>query len=56
MKDRADIGEELCTYCSLDKKGIYGTPGGTQAGCEGSRCDEAYEEYLSQNCDEMISK
>lgn len=44
MKD----SEELCDYCDLKEiKGARGTPSG-YISCEGSRCDEAYETYLSE--------
>lgn len=41
-----DMGDDLCKYCPLEKKGIYGVDGGYMAGCEGSRCDDAYDNYL----------
>jgi hypothetical protein len=41
-----DMGDDLCKYCPLEKKGVYGVDGGYMAGCEGSRCDDAYENYL----------
>ena len=41
------LGDELCNYCTLEKKKVYGVPGGYVAGCEGSRCDDAYENYLA---------
>ena len=42
------IGDELCEYCPLDKdkRGVFSTPGGMSAGCEGSHCDVAEEKYL----------
>jgi len=40
------LGGELCEYCPLDKKGVYSTPSGISAGCEGSHCDRAYDIYL----------
>ena len=43
-----DMGDDLCKYCSLEKKGVYGVDGGYMAGCEGSRCDDSYENYLEQ--------
>jgi hypothetical protein len=46
-----ELGDDLCKYCSLEKKGVYGVDGGYMAGCEGSRCDSAYENYLNY-CDE----
>ena len=46
-----DIGDDLCKYCPLDKnkRGLFSTPGGMSAGCEGSHCDVATEEYLYRN-------
>lgn len=41
-----DMGDDLCKYCPLEKKGVYGVDGGYVAGCEGSRCDDAYDNYL----------
>lgn len=48
MKDKKDLGEELCKYCPLDEnlRGAYSTPNGVSVGCEGSNCTEAYENYL----------
>lgn len=43
-----DLGDNLCKYCTLEKKGCYSVPGGFVAGCEGSRCEDAYENYLNQ--------
>ena len=43
---KEDLGDNLCDYCPLEKKGVYGVPGGFVAGCEGSRCDDAYDNYL----------
>jgi len=43
-----DMGDDLCKYCPLEKKGVYGVDGGYMAGCEGSRCDDAYENYLDE--------
>jgi hypothetical protein len=37
--------DKLCEYCPLDKKGVYGVPGGFMAGCEGSKCDDARDNY-----------
>lgn len=52
MKLSADeLGEKLCKYCPLEDehKGIRSTPGGMTAGCEGSHCKEAYENYIEEN-------
>ncbi len=42
------MGDDLCKYCPLEKKGAYGVDGGYMAGCEGSRCNDAYEHYLDE--------
>lgn len=39
---KEELGEKLCQFCPRG----YGVPGGYMAGCEGSRCGEAYENYL----------
>lgn len=39
-------GSIPCDHCPLDKKGVYGVPGGSVAGCEGSKCGEARENML----------
>jgi hypothetical protein len=46
IKTEQDLGDDLCNYCPLEKKGVYSVPGGYFAGCEGIRCKEAYESYL----------
>lgn len=43
-----DLGDKLCKYCPLEKKGVYGIDGGYVAGCEGSKCNVAYENYLEE--------
>lgn len=48
VKKKDELGDELCNYCPLDQKGIYGTPGGITAGCEGIKCGEAYEIYMEE--------
>ena len=45
---KEDLGDKLCDYCSLEKKGVYSVPGGCVAGCEGSSCDDAYDNYLDE--------
>ena len=45
-KSKEELGDELCKFCPLESKGVYSVPGGYVAGCEGSRCEEAYENYL----------
>jgi len=44
------IGNDLCDFCPLEKKGVYNVPGpgGCIAGCEGSHCDVA-EDTLIQS-------
>jgi len=49
-----ELGDELCGYCSLEKKGVYSVPGGYMAGCEGSRCEDALEEYSSHQMNGRI--
>lgn len=44
--EKKNLGDALCCYCPLEKKGVYGINGGNVAGCEGSKCDEAFENYL----------
>ena len=48
LKEQSELGDELCKWCPLDKKGVYHVPGGFMAGCEGSRCKEAYEFYAEE--------
>ena len=50
-KKPEDLGDKICDYCLLEKKGVYSVPGGYKAGCEGSHCDEAYENYSTNNED-----
>lgn len=40
-----ELGDDLCDYCPLEKKGVYGSPGG-DIGCEGVACESAYISYL----------
>lgn len=54
MKTAEELGDVLCDYCPLEKKGVYSTPGGLVAGCEGSHCAEAYEHYLEETDHEKI--
>ena len=46
---KEDLGEDLCSYCSITdygrEKGYYADSTGYHF-CEGSYCDEAYENYL----------
>lgn len=49
MENEEDLGDRLCKYCPLEKRGVYGTDGGITAGCEGSKCDIAYDNYLETN-------
>ena len=50
-KSPQELGDELCDFCPLEKKGVYSVPGGFCAGCDGSRCTEAYENYLESLID-----
>ena len=49
--DKDDMGDELCKHCPLEKKGVYGVDGGYMAGCEGCKCDDAYNNYLDSLCE-----
>jgi hypothetical protein len=51
MLSKEDLGDKLCDFCPLEKKNAYSVPGGFAAGCEGSKCDEAYENYQSDLLD-----
>jgi hypothetical protein len=46
MKDKDELGEDLCNYCPLaeDLRGVHAPPVGS---CEGSRCDEAFQTYMT---------
>jgi hypothetical protein len=48
MKTKNELSEDLCNYCPLatDKRKVYSVHGGCVAGCEGSECDVAYENYV----------
>jgi hypothetical protein len=56
MTEKEKLGEAICEYCPLEKKGVYGVDGGYMAGCEGSKCDEAYENYLEEEAFAMDAK
>lgn len=45
MTEHLQYDDRLCDFCPLEKKGVYSVPGGSVAGCEGSRCDVAGENY-----------
>lgn len=49
LKTAEELGEELCSFCPLDE-GARGVKcyGGSIVMCEGSRCSEAYDNYLDQ--------
>jgi len=47
-KSKEELEDQLCKFCPLETKGVYSVPGGFAAGCEGSKCEEAYEIYLEQ--------
>ena len=57
MKDQIELDDELCNYCPRDpdKQGVYGVPGGYTAGCEGSDCNEAYNNYKEAKKNEQIN-
>lgn len=46
---KEQLEEDLCNYCSIPKesRGIHLGPNGPY-GCDGCRCDDAYERYLEQ--------
>ena len=52
-KKKEDLNEKLCDYCPLPEhaKGTH-CYGGQPVMCEGSRCDDAFEEYLDSDEDE----
>lgn len=56
-KTKEELGDKLCEYCPLPEKekGVYGVPGGFVAGCEGSRCKEAFENYQEQTDKKVLS-
>ena len=51
MKTKEELGDSLCKYCPLERKGAYNNNGGSVAGCEGSDCDNAYDNYLETTKD-----
>lgn len=53
---KEDLGDGLCQYCPLEKKGVYGVPGGSVAGCEGCKCDEAYNIYVAAMTTERLTE
>jgi len=52
---KEELEDLLCEYCPLEKKGVFSVPGGFVAGCEGSRCDDAYENYLESRQNERTN-
>ena len=48
---KGELGDDLCVWCPLpeERRGVKGVPGGFAAGCEGSKCDEAYLIYFEEN-------
>ena len=48
MKSIEELGEELCVYCPLSDEERSGSPH-NPTGCEGTKCEEAYENYLDLN-------
>lgn len=53
IKTAEELGDKLCDYCPLEKKGVYSTPGRGMAGCEGSHCDDAYGNYIEETEEEF---
>lgn len=49
-KTKDELEEQLCNYCKATP-GVFGTSNGYTS-CEGSWCDEAYENYLEDEDDE----
>lgn len=41
----SDLEDLLCETCPLDRKGVYGVDGGFSAGCEGTKCTEAFDTF-----------
>lgn len=56
QKKQSAMGDDLCKWCPLEKKGAYSVPGGFMAGCEGSRCSSAYEAYLEECAAELAEQ
>lgn len=52
-KEFEELGDDLCKYCPLEKKGAYYTPGCLSVGCEGVCCDTAYGNYLEECASEL---
>ncbi|QUH21450.1 hypothetical protein [Alkaliphilus sp. B6464] len=52
MKSREELEEELCDYCPWTEFGTQKVNTGPWNLCEGTRCDQAYENYLEEVEDE----
>jgi hypothetical protein len=57
LKTKEELAEELCDFCPLEPedRGVHNYDG-TVVMCEGSRCEEAYEEYTEDYWEKEISK
>ena len=51
-----EIPENLCDYCPREEnaRGVYSVPGGFSAGCEGTNCKDAYENYLEEAPQDIV--
>ena len=47
-QEQENLGDKLCEFCPLEKKGCYSVDGGYMAGCEGSKCEDAFDIYKEQ--------
>jgi hypothetical protein len=52
MKSQEELGEEICEYCPIEPsdRGVH-CYGGSVSMCEGSKCDDAYENYIESQED-----
>jgi hypothetical protein len=50
-RSKEELGDDLCDFCPIErhKRVVSGNNGGCSAGCEGSRCSDAYEIYLEKH-------
>ena len=46
IREKEEMGDDLCEYCPLENGGVYLRGDGNSIGCEGSRCDDAYDLYV----------
>lgn len=53
MKSQEELGEEICEYCPIEPsdRGVH-CYGGSVSMCEGSKCDDAYANYIESQEDE----